>query len=141
MAEALTQCWFTRIHLPTRYRYREEDGSVSSTCRYCHKPVVSWEKDAWSLDTGLNVSRLAQTASGRYLSLYDIAGDFIVHRYPIAHLHDEQAVEAFKDELRAQYRLDEADSTLELRDSARPRKQGRASARSGRAVPDVRRIA
>ena len=136
MAEALTQCWFTRIHLPERHRHREADGSINSTCRYCHKPIVSWNRDSWTLATGFDVSRLAETASGRHLSLYDREGDFVLHRYPVAHLNDEAAIDAFKDRLRGEYGLDHADSTLELRDSARPaRSHRKPTLRAHRSAP------
>lgn len=115
--ETLTQCWFTRIHLPDRHRHREEDGSCTGTCRYCHRRLVSWHKGAWALADGLNVSRLAEI-SGRYLTLYDHAADFVVHRYAVAHLNDEQAIDAFKAALSAEYGLADDDTTLELRDSA-----------------------
>lgn len=124
--QALTQCWFTRIHRPDRERQREADGSVTSTCRYCHQPLVCWDKTNWTLSRGFDVSRAAEQASGRYLTLFDCAGDFVVRRIPIAHLEDEAAVNAFKARLREEYRLDDIDNTLELRDSAprsRPRRK------------------
>lgn len=123
--QALTQCWFTRTHRPARVRHREADGSVTSTCRYCERAIVSWDRTAWSLADGFDVARLAETASGRFLTLYDTAADFVVHRYPVAHLNDEEAIAAFKLQLRAEHGLDDPHSALELRDSAR---------RGGRAI-------
>ena len=137
MAEALTQCWFTRVHLPERQRHRHDDGSTASTCRYCHQPIVSWDHRSWSLARGFDVSRLAATVSGRFLTLYDAASDFVLHRYSVAHLADEVAVEAFKQDLRAQYGMDDPHNTLELRDSAPPARPPRVS----RAAPDMRRSA
>ncbi|MDF8333161.1 hypothetical protein [Novosphingobium cyanobacteriorum] len=143
MTEALTQCWFTRIHLPERHRHKEADGSTSSTCRYCHRPIVSWSKDAWSLATGLDVSRLAATASGRYLWLHDREADYVIHRYTVKHLNDEEAIEAFKERLRAEYNLDDPDTTLVLMDSHPPkrkrpvRKAGAKAGRSGRGMSDA----
>jgi len=137
--EALTQCWFTRIHLPDRHRHRADDGSTTATCRYCHRNIVSWDKSAWALADGFNVSRLAD-ASGRYLTLFDTAGDFVVHRYTVAHLNDEEAIEAFKANLRAEYGMDDADSTLELRDSAAPARR-KAPRKVSRSEPDSLRTA
>lgn len=131
--EALTQCWFTRIHRPERARHREPDGSVRSTCRYCQRAIVSWDREAWSLSDGFDVSRLAETASGRFLTLYDTAGDFVVHRYTVAHLNDEEAITAYKLQLREEYGLDDPDTTLELRDSQR--RPGKGAARRSKPAP------
>jgi len=133
--EALTQCWFTRIHRPERARHREPDGSVRSTCRYCQRAIVSWDREAWSLSDGLDVSRLAETASGRFLTLYDTAGDFVLHRYTVSHLNDEEAITAYKQQLRDEYGLDDPDTTLELRDSQRrPAKTSTSKSRAGSKV-------
>ena len=116
--EALTQCWFTRVHRPVRERHRESDGSISSTCRYCQRPLVSWDRQNWNLSNGFDVSRLVELTSGRTLTLIDTVGDLIVRRISIRHLETEAEVDAFKQDLRAQYGLDDADNTLELLDSA-----------------------
>jgi hypothetical protein len=131
--EALTQCWFTRVHRPVRARQRHNDGSVGSTCRYCERTIVSWDRDNWTLSNGLDVSRLVETTSGRTLTLVDTLGDLIIRRFPVRHLDDEEAVAAFKLQLRAEYGLDEPGSTLELRDSAPPRAK-----RKSRAMPQSR---
>jgi hypothetical protein len=125
--EALTQCWFTRVHHPEHARQRQDDGSATSTCRYCRRRIVTWTKGAWSLADGFNVSRAAELASGRYLTLHDLATDFVVRRFALSHLPDEEAVEAYKNELRERFALDDPDSMMELLDSqAAPR---RAAAR------------
>ncbi|WP_067612719.1 hypothetical protein [Novosphingobium sp. FSW06-99] len=121
--EALAQCWFTRVHRPVRDRHRDSDGSMVSTCRYCHRQLVSWDRSNWNLAGGLDVSRLAELTGGRTLTLLDASDDLIVRRFPIRHLDNEADVEAFKQELRAQYGLDEPGTTLVLRDSAPPRKR------------------
>jgi hypothetical protein len=124
--EALTQCWFTRVHHPEPARERQEDGSVISTCRYCQRRIVTWTKNAWSLADGFNVSRAAELASGRYLTLHDVATDFVVRRFALAHLPDEEAVEAYKQELRERYALDDPDTTLALIDSQPPARKAAA---------------
>jgi hypothetical protein len=120
---ALTQCWYTRVHRPVRERHRDSDGSVTSTCRYCDRPLVTWDHHSWNLANGLDVSRLAELTSGRTLTLIDMLEDLIVRRFPIRHLDNEADVEALKRELRDQYGLDEPGSSLVLRDSAPPRKR------------------
>ncbi|KUR76550.1 hypothetical protein AQZ50_13345 [Novosphingobium sp. Fuku2-ISO-50] len=126
--EALTQCWYTRMHRPERARHRESDGSVTSTCRYCRRPLVSWDRVNWSLSNGLDVSHLAEITSGRTLTLIDTLDDLIIRRFPVRHLGSEAEVDALKQELRAEYALDEPGSTLVLRDSAQPRGRRRAKA-------------
>ena len=118
--EALTQCWFTRVHLPERAREHYDDGSVISSCRYCQRRIVSWTSNTWSLADGFNVSRAAELACGRYLTLQDVASDYVVRRFAVAHLPDEEAVAAYKNELREQFGLDDPESTLDLLDSQSP---------------------
>ena len=131
--EALTQCWFTRVHHPEHARERQEDGSVISTCRYCQRRIVTWTKGSWSLADGFNVPRAGELASGRYLTIHDVATDFVVRRFALSHLPDEEAVEAYKDELRERFALDDPDTTLELIDSQPPAR--RAAARKPSPLP------
>ena len=121
--ESLTQCWFTRVHRPVRERHREDDGSLHSTCRYCHRPLVTWDHENWNLATGFDVSRLAELTSGRTLTLIDTTGDLIIRRFPVRHLETEEEVDAYKAELRAMFNMDDPDSTLILRDSAPSRRR------------------
>lgn len=114
---ALTQCWYTRKHVPERKKVREEDGTWSSTCRHCQREIQSWSKDRWFLTDGFNVTQLAEQTGTRFLYLFDPADDFILHRYPVSHLPDEAAIEAYKEDLRAEHGLDQPGSDLELRDS------------------------
>jgi len=139
--QALTQCWYTRIHRPERLRSHEDDGSVHSTCRYCERRIVTWDSGTWFLADGVNMTRLAATAPGRTLTLLDVSDDYIVHRYAISHLNDEEAIEAFKAQVRADYGMDDADSTLRLLDSAPPprKRSSRAGARVRRAAPGTPR--
>ena len=134
--EALAQCWFTRVHRPERDRHRADDGSITSTCRYCRQPLVSWDRGTWSLATGLDMGRLAELTLGRTLTVVDKYDDLIVRRFPIRHLDDEDAVEAFKLELRAQFGLDDPDTTLVLRDSAPPPRKRRVRPAAGELSPD-----
>jgi hypothetical protein len=115
---ALTQCWYTREHRPTSERYHESDGSTFSICRHCGRRIVTWGKHRWSIADGLDVSRLAETVAGRFLTVLDKADDLVVRRFTVSHLPDEPAIEAFKAELRERYAIDEQGSDLTLIDSA-----------------------
>jgi len=116
--EALTQCWFTREHKPTALRHHEEDGSTFSICRHCGRRIVTWGKHRWSIADGLDISRLAETTNGRFLTVLDSADELVVRRFTLDHLADEEAIEAFKLELRERYAMDEPGSDLTLLDSA-----------------------
>lgn len=135
--EALTPCWYTRVHRPVRARTHGEDGSVSSTCRYCNQPLISWNRRDWSLDTGINMSRLAEQTCGRMLTLVDPQSDMVVRRIALGHLESEDAITAFKAEIAAQFGLDEPDNTLELRDSAIPGRRLRTKPPATRAASRV----
>lgn len=115
--KTLAQCWYTRAHRPSRERRRQSDGSVTSVCRYCERAVVSWDRTNWTLADGLDVLRLAELTQGRMLTLLDTLDDLVLRRFPVEHLADEAAIEAFKAALRHEYALDEPGSTLALRDS------------------------
>lgn len=124
---ALSQCWFTRQHHPTPARFQEDDGGIYSICRHCGRRIVTWGRHRWSIADGLDVSRLAETAIGRFLTVLDSADELVVRRFPVDHLPDEAAIEAFKLELRERYGMDEPGSDVVLLDSAekkreRPRK-------------------
>lgn len=114
---ALTQCWFTRTHLPDSKKHKEDDDSWTSHCRYCGRKIVSWHKGSWSLADGFNVSRLAETTGKRFLYLVDVTDDFVVARFSLGHLEGEEAIEAYKQQLRQEHQVDEPGSGLELRDS------------------------
>ena len=152
--EALTQCWYTREHRPTALRYHEDDGSTFSICRYCGRRIVTWGKHRWSIADGLDVSRLAETVVGRFLTVLDKADELVVRRFTVDHLPDEAAIDVFKDELRERYAMDEPGSDLTLVDSAeeqpprRTRKPGPPPAAkpsdarsSDRPAPDTPRTA
>ena len=114
---ALTQCWYTRTHVPAGRKHKEEDGSYSAECRYCHKAITSWNKGAWYPADGFNISRLRESTGGRMLYVVDVIDEFIVARYPIEHLKGPAAIRDFKLELRAAHAMDEFGSTLQIFDS------------------------
>ena len=138
--QALTQCWFTRMHRPDAWSEQDEDGSRLSSCRYCERRIVSWDREVWYLADGFNVSRLAETARGRSLALVDVTEDLVVHRFSVANLNDEAAIEAFKQQIAREYGLAEPGSPLRLLDSAaqRPPRSAATQRRSRvtRAAPD-----
>ncbi len=137
---ALSQCWFTRAHQPTAWRAREDDGGIYSICRHCGRRIVTWGRHRWGIADGLDVSHLAETVTGRFLTVLDSADEFVVRRFTVDHLPDEDAIEAFKLELRERYDMDEPGNDLVLLDSAdqkpqRPRKPPPITARGAPGTP------
>lgn len=122
---ALTQCWFTRTHIPAHAGRRDGDGVYRSECRHCDRPVISWDKQAWHLAEGFNLLSLYQGMEKPFLYLIDTRNDFVVARFPIDHLGFEDEVEAFAEQVRADNGVDDPESALALRDS-RKRKFPRA---------------
>ena len=114
---ALTQCWYTRTHVPAGRKHKEPDGSYSAECRYCHKAITSWNKGAWYPADGFNVSRLRDSTSGRCLYIVDVFDELVIACYPIDHLKGPAAIRDYKLELRAVHGVDELGSTLRLIDS------------------------
>lgn len=137
---ALSQCWFTRAHQPTAWRAHEDDGGIYSICRHCGRRIVTWGRHRWSIADGFDVSHLAETVTGRLLTVLDSADEFVVRRFTVDHLPDEAAIDAFKLELRERYGMDEPGSDLTLLDSAekkakRPRKAPPKAVRAGPGTP------
>lgn len=114
---ALTQCWFTRVHLPEKRPRKEDDGSHSSYCRHCERAIVSWDRQRWFLADGFNITRLAETVSGRFVVLLDTVDETIIGRWPVQHIEDPADLEAFKATLIEQHGVGQPGATLELYDS------------------------
>ena len=117
---ALTQCWFTRAHQPQGRGHKEADGSQTGWCRHCERPIVSWDKRRWFLAEGFNVTRLAETVSGRFVFLLDTAEELVIARYPVGHLSDPAELETFKAELCTRHGVGQPGSSVELHDSGAP---------------------
>lgn len=114
---ALAQCWYTRTHVPTGRKHKQADGSFSSTCRHCHKPITSWAKGGWYPADGFNIDRLRESTSGRCIYVVDVIDEMIVARYPIDGLRGAAAIRDFKLSLRTKHGFDDPACTLRLVDS------------------------
>ncbi|MDE2619637.1 MAG: hypothetical protein KGL54_05690 [Sphingomonadales bacterium] len=115
--KALTQCWFTRVHIPEARPHKETDGTLSSYCRHCERPIMSWDRHRWFLADGFNVTQLAETVSGRFLVLLDSVEETILGRWPVQHITDPAELDAFKQAIRDQHGVGQPGATLELYDS------------------------
>ena len=120
---ALTQCWYTRTHVPEGRGHREEDGTSTSHCRHCGRPIHRRHgQGSWRLAEGIDLDELAQAASTRFLYLLDVTDDFIVARFPVHQMGSEEEIAAYKASLREQHGTDLPGSPLVLKDSADKRR-------------------
>jgi hypothetical protein len=138
--KALTQCWFTRMHIPEGRAHKEQDGSHTSWCRHCERPIISWDKARWFLADGFNVTHLAESVGGRFLFVLDTLEEAVIARYPLKDMPDEAAIDALKAELRERHGIGQPGSTLELHDSgATPAAKRKAVAARARRAPPMPR--
>ncbi|MBC2667931.1 GGDEF domain-containing protein [Novosphingobium piscinae] len=114
---ALTQCWFTRTHVPAYAGRKNGEGVFRSDCRHCDRPIISWDKKAWHLAEGFNLMSVYQGMDKPFLYLIDTRNDFVVARFPIDHLETEPEVEAFAEQIKLDNGVNDPDSSLALRDS------------------------
>lgn len=115
--KALTQCWFTRMHVPAGRARNKQDGLLGGQCRHCGRAIVSWDRDRWFLAHGFNVTHLAETVGGRVLFVLDTLEETVIARYPVQDGTSEGELKAFRQELRERHGIDQPGSGLELLDS------------------------
>lgn len=125
---AMTPCWFTREHLPDDdgpYVLRE-GGPSYARCRHCYRDIVSHDAMHWDMAGAFNPEAAGRVRAMAFLSVVDVLDEMVIARFPIGRIPDEAGVKALRARLRQDYRMDEPDSMLVLRDSrqrdgARPR--------------------
>lgn len=93
-SQTLTQCWYTRIHLPVAHKSREEDGALHSICRHCLRPIRSHGGKSWRLADGVDLDELAARSTIRYICVTSIADGMVIARYPIDGTADEGEIAA-----------------------------------------------
>lgn len=134
--KALTQCWFTRLHVPEGRAQKEEDGSHTSWCRHCERQIISWDKARWFLADGFNVTHLAETVGGRFLFVLDTLDETVIARYPVKDVTSDAELDALKQELCERHGVGQPGSGLELLDSgASPASKRKAVAARARRMP------
>jgi len=114
---ALTQCWYTRTHVPASSSRKGSEGVFRSECQHCDRPIISWDKKAWHLAEGFNLLSVYQGMEKPFLYLIDTRNDFVVARFPIDHLETEPEVEALIEQIKAENNVGDPDNDLALRDS------------------------
>ena len=114
---ALTQCWFTRTHVPVQAGRPDSEGVFRSTCRYCERQIISWDRKVWHIADGFNLLSITGGIQKAFLFLVDTRDDCVVARFPIDHLDDESEISAFAKQIKEDRQVDAPGSFLVLRDS------------------------
>ena len=133
---ALTQCWFTRTHVPAYPGQRNKDGIYRSECRHCDRPIISTDRKTWQMAEGFNLMTVYQGIEKPFLFLIDTRNDFVVARFPIDHLEFENDVESFAEQIKVDNGVNDPASALALRDS-RKRKFPRRKVEKDQAAASV----
>lgn len=116
----LTPCWYARDHHPMHPPYVLEHGELAhDRCRHCHRPIFSADLRRWHIDGGFNMESWETTWTRAYLAVVDEQQERVIARFPIDHL-PEQSLGALRERLRGDFRIDDPDSTLVLRDCHLP---------------------
>ena len=126
----LTQCWFTRKHIPSEPVPRSGKDVYHSQCKSCERPIISYDRSIWHLAEGFNLLQVYQNLNTSFLYLVDNRAEVVVARFTIDHLKSESEIAAYARQICADNGVDDPDSVLELRDS----RKGKAKA-GGRQKP------
>lgn len=90
----LTQCWYTRSHVPTSRKERGEHGTLLSICRHCERPIRSHGGKSWTLADGVDLDELSSHSTIRYICVTSISEGEIIARYVLDADLDDDAVKA-----------------------------------------------
>lgn len=112
---ALTQCWFTRKHLPNHKPRVRFEGAFYAHCHHCRRPIFSLDGAMWHIDGGFNVDTLGEAANA-FLSVDDPVDGITLARIPIDPAANPDDIAALIEQIRKDYGLDERGNTLVLRD-------------------------
>lgn len=114
-SHTLTQCWYSRVHLPKALKHRGEGGELLSTCRYCERSIRSHGGKSWTLSDGVDLDELAAQSEIRYICVTDVSDGVVIARYLIDRDLDEAAIKARCDAVRESHGAMEPGSGLDVR--------------------------
>lgn len=83
ISHTLTQCWYSRVHLPTARKQRGEGGELLSMCRYCERSIRSHGGKSWVLADGVDLDELAAHSQIRFICVTDVSNGMVIARYVI----------------------------------------------------------
>ena len=113
--QTLTQCWYTRTHVPTSQKARGEGGTVISTCRYCQRAIRSHGGKSWTLADGIDLDELAAHSQIRYICVTSVADGMIIARHVIENDLDDAAIRLRCEEISQTHGALEPGSGLDVR--------------------------
>lgn len=90
----LTQCWYTRTHVPVSRKERDVGDLLASTCRYCERPIRSHGGKSWVLADAVDLDELAAQSPIRYICVTNVADGMVVARYVIEPDADDSTIKA-----------------------------------------------
>jgi hypothetical protein len=93
-SHTLTQCWYSRTHVPMGRKERGEGDILTSTCRYCERPLRSHGGKSWVLADAVDLDELGARSLIRYICVTNFADGMIVARYVIDPDADEAITNA-----------------------------------------------
>ena len=111
----LTQCWYTRSHIPTAAKRRDEHGALISTCRHCERPIRSCGGKSWTLADGVDLDELASHSHVRYICVTSVSEGQIIARYVLEPELDEAAIKARCEAVIEQHGASEPGSGIDVR--------------------------
>lgn len=111
----VAQCWYLRRHVPGGRRWREEDGAVHCTCRYCQRPIRSRDGGKWDLAEAFDLDALAEAGRTSHFTVVDVLDGMVIARYPLTGEPGEEAVAARLAEIREMHGVEESAGALEVR--------------------------
>lgn len=94
IAYTMTQCWYTRSHIPVASRHRDERGTLFSKCRHCGRPIRSHGGKSWTLADGIDLDELASQSHIRYICVTNTFEGEVIARYVLESDLDDEAIKA-----------------------------------------------
>lgn len=111
----LTQCWYTRSHIPTARKRRDDEGALISTCRHCERAIRSQGGKSWVLADGVNLDELASKSQIKYICVTNISEGQVIARYVLVADLDDDAIKAQCDAVIEKHQANEPGSCLDVR--------------------------
>lgn len=111
----VAQCWYMRRHVPEGRRWREADGVVHCTCRYCRRPIRSRGGGRWDLAEGFDLDAIAEAGRTSYYCVVDPVNGMVIARYPVPAGADDDALAAQLAEITEAHGIDDSEGALEVR--------------------------
>lgn len=121
-SHTLTQCWYTRTHVPVSRKERGEGDVLTSTCRYCERPIRSHGGKSWVLADAVDLDELAAQSRIRYICVTNVADGMVLARYLLEQDADDGAIKDKLDAIKQAHGANEPASGLSVELKGGPRR-------------------